>query len=134
MTVTVGIIIGVTLFFTVCSIVLSRRPRDADEYALAAKPAAWERKGGSDLTSPIVGAEEPEVVEAPRFLTLTPPEGSRMRPAELMTTAPAAVATTAAAAPVAGGANAAAAAEEGPALTEEVVRGLEQIPPLPKAV
>src|SRR5258706_465498 len=81
MTVTVGIIIGVTLFFTVCSIVLSRRSQDEEEFSLSVTKASWEN-GGRDLTSPMMGGGEIEVVSSPRFQPLTPPPGSRMRPVD----------------------------------------------------
>ena len=128
MTVTVGIIIGVTLFFTVCSIFLSRREAEENEFTLGAKPAAWEN-GGPDLTSPMMSNGETEQVTAPKFEPLTPLPGSRIRPVEAAPPASAASievgATHAPPTPI---------LEEAAALPEEIIRGLEQIPPLPKGV
>jgi putative nucleotidyltransferase with HDIG domain len=153
MTVTVGIIIGVTLFFTICSIVLSRREEE-NEFSLSPKPAAWEN-GGRDLTSPMMSNGEVEVVSEPRFAPLTPPPGSRLRPIETAPPPPPpapttmvepaagayvadlsddAPATVPAEAIKASAAPTPVAAEDGPALSDEIIRGLEQIPPLPKGV
>lgn len=127
MTVTVGIIIGVTLFFTVCSIVLNRRAPEENEFSLSAKPAAWEN-GGRDLTSPMMSDGETEEVTAPKFEPLTPLPGSRIRPVEATPPVAASIDVGSAQAqptPV---------VEEGAALSDEIIRGLEQIPPLPKGV
>lgn len=127
MTVTVGIIIGVTLFFTICSIVLNRRAPEENEFSLSVKPAAWEN-GGRDLTSLMMSNGQTEEVTAPKFEPLTPLPGSRIRPVD---TAPPVAASIevgnsqAQPAPV---------VEEGAALSDEIIRGLEQIPPLPKGV
>ncbi|MDB5321096.1 MAG: metal dependent phosphohydrolase [Phycisphaerales bacterium] len=143
MTVTVGIIIGVTLFFTICSIVLNRRSQDEDEFSLSVTKASWEN-GGRDLTSPMMGGGgEIEVVSSPGFQPLTPPLGSRMRPVEASSEAhPATPPPLPAMAPALISIESAPAlpaiedgpVEEGPALSEEIIRGLEQIPPLPKGV
>src|SRR5438874_3182764 len=144
MTLTIGIIIGVTLFFTVCSIVLNRRSQDEDEFSLSLTKATWEN-GGRDLTSPMMGGGEIEVVTSPRFQPLTPPPGSRMRPVDAppearpVTPPPLPALMTAMrisieSAPALPAAIAPAPVEEGPVLSEEIIRGLEQIPPLPKGV
>jgi hypothetical protein len=67
MTVTVGIIIGVTLFFTICSIVLNRRAAEENEFSHSSKPAAWEN-GGRDLTSPMMSNGQPSGRSASRRL------------------------------------------------------------------
>src|SRR5690242_15033058 len=123
MTITVGIIIGVTLFFTICSIVLNRREPEETEFTLSAKPAAWEN-GGPDLTSPMLDSGKVEEVSSPKFEPLTPLPGSRLRPIDIASVAQG------------GDANGQPAplSEQGAALSEEIIRGLEQIPPLPKGV
>jgi len=115
MTVTVGIIIGVTVLFTLCSIAVGRRSRAGDDYYSADSSKTWEN-GGPDLTSPKVedGGAQTAAIMTQEFKRLTPPEGSRIRPTDAASETPA--------------------GDEGPALSEDVVRGLEQIPPLPKAV
>src|SRR5947199_9161962 len=62
--ITAGVIIGVTLIFTIMSIVLGRRPKKDDEYTLNSRPASWEREGGEDLTSPMISARRAEPAPA----------------------------------------------------------------------
>src|SRR2546423_466764 len=66
LTITVGVIIAVTLIFTVMSIVLGRRRKTDDEYSLTSRPASWEREGGEDLTSPMIGGSRGEAPSPPR--------------------------------------------------------------------
>jgi putative nucleotidyltransferase with HDIG domain len=123
--------------------VLSRRSQDEDEFSLSVTKASWEN-GGRDLTSPMMGGGEIEVVSSPRFQPLTPPPGSRMRPVDAPPEArPATPPPLPAMAPGVGlpiapsrplFAPAATPIEDGPVLSEEIIRGLEQIPPLPKGV
>ena len=129
MTVTVGIIIGVTILFTICSIAVGRRAGDGDDEFVAAGSKTWEN-GGRDLTSPLVGehgaAVSAEVIvtpETPQFERLAMPEGSRIRPIMSEPEAPVTCAS-----------GEATPADVAPELSDEIIRGLEQVPPLPKAV
>jgi putative nucleotidyltransferase with HDIG domain len=154
--ITAGVIIGVTLIFTILSIVLGRRPKKDDEYTLMSRPASWEREGGEDLTSPMIGARHAEPAPAgpvtPIAFSRPAPTAVAPAPAPVHASAPAPVAAEPmrVAAPVlsqppppppgpltlpeGSRARPADAAEPGPGLMDEVVKGLEQIPPLPKAV
>ena len=125
MTVTVGIIIGVTILFTICSIAMNRRSSDEGDEFVTVGPKTWEN-GGRDLTSPMVGehgaAVSAEVVvtpETPQFERLAMPEGSRLRPIAMEQEAPVICAT-----------EEASQADDAPELSDEIIRGLEQVPPL----
>src|SRR5687767_5703323 len=132
--ITVGVIVGVTVIFTIVSLLLGRRKQEETEYTLPSgtPEAPWER-GGTDLTAPMTGSDERELefdvtrsqAEVPGSREVTSrqketapvampepialPAKSRLRPAEAET----------------------AEVDTPPALLDEVVKGLEQIPPLP---
>ncbi|HEY7116171.1 MAG TPA: HDOD domain-containing protein [Tepidisphaeraceae bacterium] len=142
MTTTVAIIIAITLLFTLVSIMLNRRQEEsAGEYGLTPQPASWE-KGGRDLTAPMTVDEREVSLEISKGRSIaiepTPLSGLTVTPAP----DPKALPDTIAAPP--GGmelpansrlrpADAMAPIDDHPALMDDVVRGLEQIPPLPKA-
>jgi putative nucleotidyltransferase with HDIG domain len=109
MQLTLIIIAAVTLGLLGASVWLSRLGRDGSELADGTVPkpppaAPWERDGGEDLSTPVA------VVEAPPVTTSAPPAGARYRSTE---TEP---------------------APANSAIVEEVARGLEKIPPLPRAL
>jgi putative nucleotidyltransferase with HDIG domain len=136
-----GLILCLTLLFMLFSIRLSR-PKVEDEEFLPS-PSTWE-KTGRDLTAPMTPADEREAsleISAGRRIAMEPAQLPGLTgdvPAPRSALDP--IASPPAVHPdkrrirnVDAPAQSAAPPEPEPALLDEVVKGLEQIPPLPKA-